>query len=306
MKNIRHFMEYAALRAISASLLVLPLEATYLTARFLGWFGFDVLRMRRGITMDNLARALGDTYSRSELVKIAREAYKQITITFIEVLIFPRLRTRMKEVVEVDDFQMVRDAYAEGKGVILVTCHYGSWEIAAATVPSQGIPTTAIGKTQANRYTDRLLNSRRELMGIRITARGAGVKQVVRTLRNGDSIFLVSDQDAGRQGVMVPFFGRPASTPTGAAQLAFKYGSPVLVTACERVSDGRYRFICRKLPVLEHDTVESLAARMNTIIEEIIRRHPEQYLWMHKRWRTEAVSGVGDEVGKFVHIPAGG
>ena len=97
---------------------------------------------------------------------------------------------------------------------------------------------------------------------------------------------MISDQDAGKRGVFVNFFGRKASTPGGAAQLAIKYGAPIVVTMSIRTACGRYKSIFREVEVRENDTVEELTQRFTTIMEEVIRQNPEQYFWMHRRWKT--------------------
>jgi KDO2-lipid IV(A) lauroyltransferase len=251
-----------------------------------------VLHFRRRVTLDNLHLALGDRYSEGELVRIGREAYANIGITFAEAAINPRFKDRVLEMVDYTAFQPVRDAYAAGKGFIVLTCHYGSWEYTGYSIAAQGVPLTAVGKTQANRAVDRFIVSRRKLMGIGVVAKGAQVKEMILRLRKGESVALVSDQNAGRNGIPVPFFGHPASTPTGAAQLALRYHVPVLAIVCERVRDGYYRFLCEKLPVNADDTVEALTERMSLAIENIIRRHPEQYFWMHRRWKKTATPGI--------------
>ena len=287
MKRVGHIVEYVIIRLAGFILMVLPLSFTYGAARLLGLFVFDVLRIRRRVTLENLTHALGDRYSARELVRIARESYRQMAMTFAEILILPRLKKRMREIVNTDEFQPLMDAYRKGRGVILVTGHYGSWEFAGATVTSQGVPMTAIGKTQANRFVDGFLNSRREYMDIGVVSKGASVKKIVQALRNGETIALVSDQNAGKRGVFVPFFGRLASTPRGAAQFTIKYRAPLVLMACERTTDGQYHFLSEELSVGDNETVESLTARITAGLEKIIRRHPEQYFWMHRRWKTQ-------------------
>ncbi|MFC1485615.1 lysophospholipid acyltransferase family protein [Candidatus Latescibacterota bacterium] len=287
MKRIVHIVEYLALRLLGMVLLVLPLRFTYLTARILGWFTFEVLRVRRGITLDNLTRSLGDRYSPDELVEIAGEAYRQIAMTLAEILVFPRLKECLGEIVEADEFQPLKKAREDGRGLIVATCHHGSWEMVGAALAARGIPMVGVGKTQSNKYVDRFIISRRAFMGYRAIPRGTSVKQLVQTLRNGEAIGLVSDQDAGGQGMFVSFFGRPASTPRGPAQLALKYRVPLFIVICERICDGRYRLINKELAIGDDDTVESLTARISAGFEKIIRQHPEQYFWMHRRWKTQ-------------------
>ena len=98
---------------------------------------------------------------------------------------------------------------------------------------------------------------------------------------------MISDQDAGGDGVFVDFFGRKASTPRGAAQLALKFNVPIVVVMTLRTGNGRYRGVFKEIAVDENDTVETVTRRYTAYIEDVIREHPEQYFWMHRRWKTE-------------------
>ena len=285
-KRLGHLIEYVVVRTAALVFGLLPLPIFYRVVRWLGHIAFDVLRIRRGVTLANLRIALGSEYGDAELIRIARATYENIAITFAEVLIYPRLKPRINGMVDDTGFETIREAVRRGGGAIVVTCHYGSWEFVASVMTAKGIPVTAVGKTQSNPYVDRFLGARRAFMDIGIVARGTQVRQLVQALRGGGAVILVSDQDAGRRGIFAPFFGTQASTPAGAAQLALRYGVPVLIVACERTGDGRYRMIVRELPAGEGDTAEGIVVRMNGALEDIIRRDPGQYLWMHKRWKT--------------------
>lgn len=280
-------MEYAALRIAAALFMVMPHWLFYRLMRAAGIFAFDVLRLRRAVTLDNLRLALGGEYGEDELIRIARESYVNIGTTFAEIAINARMKPHIREIVDLTAITPLREAFEQGRGVIMLTCHYGSWEYAGYAVAEAGMPLTAVGKTQSNPMVDRFLISQRERMDIGVVAKGAQVKELVKRLRRGEVIALVSDQDAGRRGIMVPFFGHPASTPSGAASLALKYNAPVVVNICERTAPGAYTLLCHALPYDEYETVESLTTRMNEAVEQIIRRHPEQYFWMHKRWKTQ-------------------
>ena len=286
VKRARHRAEYLLLVACGTVFGTMPPQWVFGIVRVLGFLAFHVFRIRRSVTLNNLRNSFGVEKNGRELERIARLSYDHIGMTFIEMLYAPKLVMRIHEIVDLSDIEKVHSALERGKGLMLVGGHFGSWELNAGALAAAGIPISVVVRRQANPLVDRLMNRNRSLFGLKVIPTGASIKHIVQALRNGESIGLVSDQDAGRKGVFVDFFGRKASTPRGAAKLALKYGAPVIVTMTARMSPGRYRMILREVDVVPDDTVESLTKRYTRVMEEIIRQFPEQYFWMHRRWKT--------------------
>jgi KDO2-lipid IV(A) lauroyltransferase len=286
VKTVMHRIEYVLLVAAGAVFRAMPSKWVYEISRALGFIAFHGFRIRRDVTMDNLRNALGRELSERELEKIACRAYGQIGITFIEMLLAPKLKGHMLEMVDMSDAFSAHDALKQGRGLIMVTGHFGSWELNGASVAAAGIPVTVVAKSQANPYVDTLVNRYRELLGMKVVQLGAPIKHIVRALRDGGGIGLISDQDVGKKGVFVDFFGRKASVPQGAAQLALKYRTPVMVIMTARTAPGKYKSFFRLVEVYPDDTVETLTQRYTKIMEGIIRCYPEQYFWMHRRWKS--------------------
>jgi KDO2-lipid IV(A) lauroyltransferase len=184
------------------------------------------------------------------------------------------------------------EALAEGKGVMLVTGHYGNWEIAAATVASRGVPIAAIIRRQGNLLVDARLDQLRNRLGVETVTQREAPSRVPRLLRKNRVIGIVGDQDARRAGVFVPFFGRLASTHRGPAVFALKLGAPVFACVARRLpgAEVRYEVEGHRVPVqrtgdLEADT-QALTAELARRLEGEIRRAPEQYFWFHRRWKS--------------------
>jgi KDO2-lipid IV(A) lauroyltransferase len=293
MKNVQHRLEYGILMACGAVLRMMPSRAVYAFIRFLGLFTFHVVRIRRDVAMENLRQALGKELPERELERIAREAYVNIGMTFIEMLLAPSIAPHLSEVVDISELSVLKRAYDRGRGVMLVSGHFGSWELNGASIGRAGFPLTVVAKRQSNPYVDAWIQRNRENMNMRVIAPGAPVKHILRALKNGEVVGLISDQDAGVRGVFVNFFGRPAAAPRGAADLALKYGLPVLAIMTARIRPGKYRSFAREIEVRDDDTVETLTQRYTTAIEEIIRIYPEQYFWMHRRWKTQPGNSQG-------------
>jgi KDO2-lipid IV(A) lauroyltransferase len=189
------------------------------------------------------------------------------------------------------------EALEGGRGVIFTTGHCGTWELLSARLPIAGVPLTTAARRLDDPNLDRLVTAMRTRFGTEIILRGpAAGKQMVRALAGNRVAALLIDQDIrGIPGVFVPFFGRPAWTPSGGAMLAIRRGCPVVPGFIHRRADGSHKAeIHPPLPIpvggsLE-DRVEELTAAATAVIERQIRAHPEQWVWMHRRWRTRPES----------------
>ena len=286
VKKLIHLAEYGCVRFFSGVFMIIPLKLLYIIAKLLGIFTYYIIRVRRNVTLINLKSSLGGELGEKELRRIARESYINIVLTFIEMLSIPRFEEYVLDVVDMSDSYILKRTMDMGKGVILVSCHFGNWELNGAAIGASGFPVTVVVKKQTNPYVDSLVNLNRTRFGMNIITHGAPVKHIVRALREHKIIGLISDQDAGRDGIFVDFFGRKASTPRGAAQLALKYNAPIVVTMNVRTGKGKYKSIFENIDIRADDTVESITQRYTTAMENIIRKYPEQYFWMHRRWKT--------------------
>jgi len=286
VKEVQHRIEYAAVVIISGMFRAMPLIIAYGITKVLGFCAFHVFRVRRDVTLDNLRNALGQELDERELRKIASRSYFNVGLTFIEMLLMPKLRGRIHEIIDVSDIGIAKKASDRGKGVIVVSAHFGGWEMNGGTYAPAGLKMNVVAKSQSNRYIDKFVNRNRELFNVKVITTGASIKHLVKALRNGEVIGLISDQDAGRKGVFVDFFSRKASTVQGAAQLALKYNAPIVVTMTARTGPFRFKAFFREVDVLPDDTITTLTQRYTKVMEDIIRRYPDQYFWMHRRWKT--------------------
>jgi Kdo2-lipid IVA lauroyltransferase/acyltransferase len=285
--------EYGTLVTFSAIFKMLPERWVYGFARLLGLFAYHVLKVRRGVVEENLRASFGAEKDETELSLIARGSYINTALTFVEMLLFPGLAGRIGDMVDMSEGGIIEDAFSRGKGVVFIGCHFGSWEMSGACVGALGYPLSVVAKTQSNRLVEAWINRYRSRFHMRVISTGAPVKHIVRAIRNGEIVGLISDQDAGSHGVFVVFFGRKASTPRGAAEFALRFGAPVLIGMALRTEPGKYHSIYREVEVRPDDTVESLTQRYTRVIEDVIRIHPDQYFWMHRRWKSAPPASPG-------------
>ncbi|HET7233817.1 MAG TPA: lysophospholipid acyltransferase family protein [Longimicrobium sp.] len=287
-----HRVEYALARSLETAVATLPESAADAFGRRVGRMVHG-LGIRRKTVEENLRLAF-PAHDAAWIQATTRAAYEHLGREAAAILRLSKLNRQaiVDRTVPVGWDQM-EEALGEGKGVMLVTGHYGNWEIAAATVASRGIPIAAIVRRQGNRLVDARLDQLRRNLGVETITQREAPSRVPRLLRKNGVIGIVGDQDARRAGVFVPFFGRPASTHRGPALFAHKLGAAVFACVARRLPGPgvRYEVSGQRVPVTRTGDVEAdvvaLTAQLAARLEDEIRKAPEQYFWFHRRWKTK-------------------
>ncbi len=234
-RSFRHGAEYALFRLASGVLLALPEGIALRVGAALGWFAGSVLRIRRGVVDANLRRAFPDRTA-SWRRRVARDSYAHLGREAAAMFRMAGLdREGVVARTDVEGLDAFRAALAEGRGLVLVAGHLGSWEVGGAALSARGVPVVAVAKPMANRRFDADLVATRERLGMEVVDTGAAPKRVLRALAEGRVVALVADQNAGANGLFVPFFGELASTHRGPALFAVRAGVPVFVGTCVAV-----------------------------------------------------------------------
>jgi Kdo2-lipid IVA lauroyltransferase/acyltransferase len=289
-KPLQSRAEYALLRVIEAGVSVLPDRAASRLGEGLGALVRAPFRIRRATVVENLRRAFPDADD-AWVERIVRETYRHLGRESVAMVRLSALRR--EEVVErtqVPGWDAFAAAMDEGRGALLVTGHFGNWEVAAAAVAARGYPIEAVVKRQRNLRVDQRIQEGRRRLGVGTIEMREAPKRIPRALARGHAIGIVADQDARAAGVWVPFFGIPTSTFRGPALFALRFGVPVFAAVARRVEEGGYVVESQRVEVpdtgdLDRDVLH-LTAALAAHLEAAIRRHPEQYFWFHKRWKT--------------------
>lgn len=296
-RKLRYFLEWLAVLMLVQAVRLLPRRVASAFGRGLGRFTFSVLRIRRVVTLDNLQHAF-PAATAGEILALASRCYEHFGLLMLEYLRMPLLSPAalldatdyLGSARESDLDRLVRD----NTGAILLTAHLGNWEYLAAWLACKGYPVSFINQPQNNPFLDRLIQRTRENMGMRLIARGSiGLRGALRTLRQRRFVAILPDQDAGREGIFVPFFGRPASTARGTAVFVLKTGVPVVLCILARQAAGRFALMTETLRFElpeewdEERKIREITARCTAAIESYIRRYPEQWLWLHRRWKSQ-------------------
>jgi|TARA_B100000959_G_scaffold131971_1_gene138305 KDO2-lipid IV(A) lauroyltransferase len=184
-------------------------------------------------------------------------------------------------------------AIKQGKGVIIITGHFGAFELLSAWLGYNGYPIVGVAHRQRNRGSDQFSREQREMSGFVHIFRKEPIEKMYRVLSEGKMLGLVSDQDAKNRGIFVNFLNQQASTPKGAARFHKNTGAPMVFITCAWQSSNKYEINCERIVSDPHDTVKDITQRYSTILEEIIKQHPEQYFWWHRRWKTKSIQNNG-------------
>ena len=292
LRPLRQKLEVLALHAIGLLARALPFAWTSALGAGVGLLAFQFMGRRRRIAIENITRALGPEVDGVPARELARRAFAQIGRSFLEFLALPRLGPRgILARVEMVGYEPVLEWARRGQGAVLLTAHYGNWEMLGASMRALGAPMRYLLPPQSNEGSDAYFDAIREGLGIPSIKIGFGMRDALRALRSGAFLGMLPDQDARRVGMHVPFFGRLASTHTGPARLAYRTGSPIAVGLIERERGARFR--SRLVATLAPDPgadesreVERLTRAINEAIEAGVRRRPDHWYWIHRRWKT--------------------
>lgn len=300
----RHAIEYGVLCAVALPLTWLPLGVSLWMGRRLGDFASLVLRMRWRVTLENLRAALGAERDATELARIARSAYQSAGMTFVEFLRFGRdRRAGLMERTTIGPLAVLEPAAAGGRGVIYLTSHTGNWELCGVVMGGLGGSVEGVVGDQKNLWVDGYVKRLRARAGVQQIPIGSALREVMRRLAAGGRVVLAADQDGGRDGVLLEFLGRPASCQPGPARFAYRSRAAIVVCLDRHLGNGRHEVLLHP-PIVpdparpEEAEVKRILAESNRHLEAFLRRYPEQYFWMHRRWKSGAERvAVGEVMG---------
>ena len=287
-------LQYIGMRIVSMMLHCWPVNANLQTARLLGdlMYRFDRKHRRRAIA--NVKRSFPELTQR-ETETLARRSMQSLFMFFVEMLFTTRLIhiDTWQRYVELENFRDVLDLLLRKKTpVIMLTGHYGNFEISNYLLGTLGFETHAIGRPLDNRYVNDWVMGVRQRQGSIVINKKGATDEVTRILASNGVVGMVADQNAGSKGIFVDFFGRKASTYKSIALLAMEYRAPVVIGFARRIGD-RFRFTVAVQDIIyprdwegQADPLMYITQRYTTAIEEFVRDDPGQYWWVHRRWKT--------------------
>jgi len=300
---VRHKLEYLIVRVLVAVVRFTPDWLVRCSGTTIGLAFYAVDRGHRRIAARNLATAF-PLRSPAERRAIARAAFGHFGRLLTELLKFSTLsRDKMLARVEFDGDDRARAAYAQGRGVLFVTGHFGYWELQALVHALRVEPVAVLGRALDNPHLNALLETIRERTGNTVLYRQGTIRRVMRTLEANHGVAVLIDQHImSRDAVYVDFFEQPAATTSAVAALALRTGAVVMPVFALPIGRGRYRMIYEhpvEPPRIEGEqAIREFTQRCTDVLEMYVRRHPELWLWMHRRWRDDEPA-VEDVPGMF-------
>jgi KDO2-lipid IV(A) lauroyltransferase len=261
--------------------------------RLVGRTTFLLAGAARSRAIKHLSMAFGTEMDKQEIEALARKVFIHFATVTCDMLRMPNLvRAGVNQLVTAEGKEHLDRALEAGRGVILVTCHFGNWELLGAWLAQNGYPMKVVGTTLYDPRFDRILIETRNNAGYTNIARGTGTREILRALRNNEAVGMLIDQDTTATSVFVNFFGRLAHTPTGPAVLARRLNVPIIPIFMYMKNDLNYHLKCQPpLELVKTDDEDSditaNTQKISDTYEAMIRRYPWQWGWMHKRWRTQ-------------------
>jgi KDO2-lipid IV(A) lauroyltransferase len=266
---------------------------TYRAARGLGWLAWKLSARHRHRATEHVRRSFPD-WPPERVESVARESMVSLVKMGAELLLSPRLitPTRWRRHIRLADMQQcLRMLVERRRGVIFVTGHFGNWEVVGYTMATLGFAGYAVARPLDNPYLNRYVLGVRQRNGLTILDKAGASAQMDDILARGDYVSFIADQDAGRRGLFVDFFGRQASTFKSIALMAMSHEVPVVVGFGRRIGEdftfeiGIERVIEPEEWAHRDDAMQWITQQYTSALERIVRRSPEQYLWAHRRWK---------------------
>jgi KDO2-lipid IV(A) lauroyltransferase len=281
--------------AISFALFHAPAAVRAGVGNLLAFLWYDLFRIRRRIVVDNIAIAFPEM-SKRDRVRMGRRSLQYLGLNFVEYCYLPWLnKSNYTRYFAFENPELIDSVLARGKGALVMTLHMGHGDLACAAMSLRGWPVVMVSKFFKMKWLNDLWFGMRERLGTRFIAPRDSSYALLRSLKSGALVVIPLDQFTGPPiGVKTRFFGRETGTAAGLAVMAERSGAPVLAAYTHRDGDGRHvlHFV-REMPALKSRDPESVARatqEFNDELEKFVRLHPEQWMWIHRRWKEFVVT----------------
>jgi heptosyltransferase-2 len=300
------FIVYLLYRAGSGIASALPLPLLFIFGEFLGFCAWLILPGYRHLAQRNVAIAFGNEKSPQQLRHLVRRHFQRLGANLLcSVKLTAMPLKKMTTRIEAENLDFIHRGLRAGRPVVLILSHLANWELFAHILPTfiGYVRNSTIYQKLGNRFIDEHVRRVRGRAGVEMFDRKEGFEKAIKLLRGGGAIGILSDQHAGDHGLWVPFFGRLASTSPLPALLAKRTGAALVGVAIYTIGRARWR-IAVSPPVDRQDSVGSLTAKTNELIAAQIRRAPEDWFWVHNRWKTPKPNFLLARYKRGVYLPS--
>jgi KDO2-lipid IV(A) lauroyltransferase len=288
------WLQYVAIRAAIFLFHMFPIDLNLRTARLLGRIWWRIMPRHRERVRAHLRYAYGAGLPAGEVDRIALRSMQHLAMLAVETMFMPRLINEWTwaRYVEPTNFGEAVRVLLGGRGAVLITGHYGNWELSGHLLAVYGIEAAAIMRPFDNVYLNRYLVQTRRTAGLKLLDKKGATESAEQILRRGGTVGFIADQNAGRKGLFVDFFGHRASTYKSIGLLAMAAEVPIVVGYARRTGDGFHYELGVERIIAPHEWKDAadpllwITAEYTAAIERFVRKDPTQYLWIHRRWKS--------------------
>lgn len=289
-KKVQHYIEFISLKILISFLHLFSINFAKKIGFFLADIAFIFVPIRKKHIIDSLTKSFPKK-SKQEILKIAKDVYKQFVCTVVEIIFVSKMTDQqLKDSVNFQNLYLIEQARKNGKGGVIMSAHFGNWEILAISFGHR-YPLSVIVAKQENPYFDEMINGIRSTRGYKTIYKEKAPIGVLRALKRNEFVAILADQHAGDQGVYTPFFYREVSTPKGPAVFALKAKCPLYTGFCARQPNGRYIVTFEEIELPntgnEAKNIEIIMTRYNEILQRHVEENPSFWFWFHRRWKSQ-------------------
>lgn len=298
-RKIKYPVLVAGIRLFLITVRLFPRPIEIARFKLRGRIAHALLKKERQKCLAHLEYAYGEEKSKEELKKMTLHIFQNLALNFYDMAysFHYRKKEQFLKLWEICGEEHLKAAYDQGRGVIVSTCHVGSWEFSAIAPPILGYATSAVSAPLKNIRIQDLIVKSRESRGMKNISRGKGkaMPLILEALKRKECMIIMIDQDIEAKGTFIDFYGKPAFTTIGAAKIAMTAKAPVVTMVTRRLPNHKHRiefFPAMEMHYTENTTVDLIenTQRIHQALEEIIKTYPEQWVWFHERWMRKQES----------------
>ena len=278
---------YIILQTVSCFFQILPRKLALYIGRILGSFFYYVIPLRKSIAIKNLGIAFPE-WDMSKKKYILYSCYRHYGMVLVDFFRLPLIkRRRDKKIVQIPIESL--ELFKKNDGGIIMSGHLGNWEYIGPALGINQIDCAGVAKIQHNSTSNQFFNELRSSENFKIIPVGGGSKLMIETIQEGNYLGLISDQNAGWKGTKTQFFNHTVSVPKGAGAFYLKTNTPILLGFCILSTDFQYNLSFQELNVEglsnnSNEAIEEINQRYSKLLEEAVRKYPQQYFWFHRKW----------------------
>ena len=296
------YLEYTIILIVEKIITFLPSIMKSLLVKGVSYLTFCVAFSLRKFAKNNLEIAFGKTKTSKEINEIRLKCFLNLGKLVFEILGFSKLTPIMlKNVIHFsgESLETIKNLSQKGKGIIVISAHYGNWELLGLVISYLGFKLNIIYRPLENDLLNGYINDRRKLFNSKLILRKNSFIEGSKALKNNELLAFLIDQNQARGGIFVPFFGKLASSPRGPALMAKRFKSPVMGTYIKRNPDSTHTVTFKEIKLVESSSIKEYlytnTYNFSNFFEELIRENPDQWYWFHNRWKTQTKVRYGKD-----------